>query len=92
MKTKAIRELRKSHGLDQDREWDIWRDGCEDGEYVPVSLKSLPFFFYFLSLKNKFLRTDSTNPSPPNPIEPPPKSPPASTPSSHKSSSCRLHT
>lgn len=34
MKTKAIRELRKSHGLDQDREWDIWRDGCEDGEYV----------------------------------------------------------
>ncbi|KAI6905087.1 phosphoglycerate mutase-like protein [Hortaea werneckii] len=32
MKTKAIRELRKSHGLDQDREWDIWRDGCEDGE------------------------------------------------------------
>ncbi|KAI7331748.1 hypothetical protein KC354_g18250, partial [Hortaea werneckii] len=31
MKTKAIRELRKSHGLDQDREWDIWRDGCEDG-------------------------------------------------------------
>ena len=41
MKTKAIRELRKSHGLDQDREWDIWRDGCEDGEYVPISLQPL---------------------------------------------------
>ncbi|TKA30715.1 hypothetical protein B0A50_02435 [Salinomyces thailandicus] len=32
MKTKEIRQLRKSHGLDQDQEWDIWRDGCEDGE------------------------------------------------------------
>ncbi|KAK4503910.1 hypothetical protein PRZ48_004825 [Zasmidium cellare] len=32
LKTKEIRELRKSHGLDQDREWDIWTDGCEGGE------------------------------------------------------------
>ncbi|KAL1881686.1 hypothetical protein Plec18167_003285 [Paecilomyces lecythidis] len=30
--TKEIRALRKEHGLDQDREWNIWRDGCEEGE------------------------------------------------------------
>lgn len=32
--TKQIREKRKAHGLDQQQEWDIWRDGCEGGEYV----------------------------------------------------------
>lgn len=26
-----IRENRKSRGLDADRPFDIWRDGCEDG-------------------------------------------------------------
>lgn len=33
---KEIRELRKGKGLDTEREWDIWRDGCEGegGEYV----------------------------------------------------------
>ncbi|KAI9371701.1 histidine phosphatase superfamily [Aspergillus egyptiacus] len=30
--TKEIRALRKEHGLDSERAWDIWRDGCEDGE------------------------------------------------------------
>lgn len=30
--TKEIRKLRKEHGLDQEREWDMWRDGCEEGE------------------------------------------------------------
>lgn len=30
--TKQIRTLRKEHGLDTEREWDIWRDGCEGGE------------------------------------------------------------
>ncbi|MCJ1339108.1 hypothetical protein MMC09_004397 [Bachmanniomyces sp. S44760] len=30
--TKQIRELRRSRGLDQEREWNIWRDGCEGGE------------------------------------------------------------
>jgi probable phosphoglycerate mutase len=30
--TKQIRALRKEHGLDQERPWDIWRDGCEEGE------------------------------------------------------------
>ncbi|PYI33478.1 phosphoglycerate mutase family protein [Aspergillus indologenus CBS 114.80] len=30
--TKEIRALRKEHGLDREREWDIWRDGCEGGE------------------------------------------------------------
>lgn len=29
-----IRTLRKKKGLDREREWDIWRDGCEGGEYV----------------------------------------------------------
>ncbi|KAJ5214840.1 hypothetical protein N7468_010519 [Penicillium chermesinum] len=30
--TKEIRALRKDHGLDAERPWDIWRDGCEGGE------------------------------------------------------------
>lgn len=30
--TKEIRARRKDQGLDQDKPWDIWRDGCEDGE------------------------------------------------------------
>jgi probable phosphoglycerate mutase len=30
--TSKIRALRKEHGLDTEREWDIWRDGCEGGE------------------------------------------------------------
>lgn len=30
--TREIRALRKEHGLDQERSWDIWRDGCEGGE------------------------------------------------------------
>ena len=28
---KQIREDRKSRGLDTERGWDVWRDGCEDG-------------------------------------------------------------
>lgn len=27
-----IRRLRKEKALDKDREWDVWRDGCEGGE------------------------------------------------------------
>lgn len=30
--TKEIRARRKEQGLDKNRPWDIWRDGCEDGE------------------------------------------------------------
>lgn len=30
--TREIRARRKDQGLDQERPWDIWRDGCEDGE------------------------------------------------------------
>ena len=30
--TKEIRARRKKQGLDQEKPWDIWRDGCEDGE------------------------------------------------------------
>ena len=29
-----IRARRKENGLDQEREWSIWRDGCEGGEYI----------------------------------------------------------
>lgn len=39
--TKQIRTLRKEHGLDTEREWDIWRDGCEGGEYVFLFLSYL---------------------------------------------------
>lgn len=27
-----IRKNRKERGLDQGKDWDIWSDGCEDGE------------------------------------------------------------
>ncbi|TLD35987.1 sedoheptulose 1-7-bisphosphatase-like [Venturia nashicola] len=30
--TKQIRKARKERGLDKEKEWDIWRDGCEEGE------------------------------------------------------------
>ena len=30
--TKEIRAKRKQQGLDTERDWDIWRDGCENGE------------------------------------------------------------
>lgn len=34
LKTAEIRKERKERGLDVQQEWDIWRDGCEGGEYV----------------------------------------------------------
>jgi probable phosphoglycerate mutase len=34
LQTKEIREGRKARGLDTEKPWDIWRDGCEEGEYV----------------------------------------------------------
>lgn len=33
----VVREIcarRKEKGLDRESEWNIWRDGCEGGEYV----------------------------------------------------------
>ncbi len=30
--TAEIRERREAKGLDKGTKWDIWRDGCEDGE------------------------------------------------------------
>ena len=30
--TNEIRARRKEQGLDKEAPWDIWRDGCEDGE------------------------------------------------------------
>lgn len=32
LKEHEIRALRKERGLDQERPWDIWVDGCENGE------------------------------------------------------------
>ncbi|KAK5710133.1 hypothetical protein LTR17_019136 [Elasticomyces elasticus] len=32
LKPAEIRSKRKAQGLDQDRAWDIWSDGCEGGE------------------------------------------------------------
>lgn len=29
-----IRAMRKEKGLDKDKPWNIWVDGCEGGEYV----------------------------------------------------------
>jgi len=37
--TAQIRAGRKERGFDKDRPWDIWRDGCEDGE-SPVEVAS----------------------------------------------------
>jgi broad specificity phosphatase PhoE len=38
--TAQIRALRKDHGLDAERPWNIWVDGCEDGESsAEVSLR-----------------------------------------------------
>ncbi len=34
--------MRKERGLDWEREWDIWRDGCEGGEYVVLNFHPLP--------------------------------------------------
>jgi probable phosphoglycerate mutase len=34
LRNDEIRVLRKKRGHDKERKWDIWRDGCEGGEYV----------------------------------------------------------
>lgn len=34
MRTSEIRVQRKERGMDREREWNIWRDGCEGGECV----------------------------------------------------------
>lgn len=31
-----IRAQRRTKGLDQEKEWNIWRDGCDGGEYMPL--------------------------------------------------------
>ena len=32
LKEHEIRKLRQDRGLDKEKPWDIWRDGCEGGE------------------------------------------------------------
>lgn len=34
LRSSEIRSLRRENGLDKSMDWNIWRDGCEDGEYV----------------------------------------------------------
>lgn len=37
LKAPEIRAGRKSRGLDEGTDWNVWRDGCENGEYVAPS-------------------------------------------------------
>ncbi|KAF3912489.1 hypothetical protein ABW20_dc0105840 [Dactylellina cionopaga] len=39
--TGQIRKLRKEKGLDSEVLWDIWRDGCEGGEYEDTHLQEI---------------------------------------------------
>lgn len=43
-KAEEIKRLWKERGLDREREWSIWRDGCENGEYVVLNFHLLPLF------------------------------------------------
>ena len=36
LQVNEIRAQRKAKGLDQQKEWNIWRDGCDGGEYMPL--------------------------------------------------------
>ncbi|KAI4208588.1 MAG: hypothetical protein LQ346_000098 [Caloplaca aetnensis] len=38
--TTEIRARRRNQGLDNERPWNIWKDGCENGEYERVSPSS----------------------------------------------------
>lgn len=42
LKVGEIGKLRKERGLDRERTWDIWSDGCEGGEYVAPNLHTFP--------------------------------------------------
>lgn len=35
--TSEIHARRREQGLDQERSWNIWKDGCENGEYEGMS-------------------------------------------------------
>ena len=62
---REIRARRKEKGLDREREWNIWMDGCEGGEYVyPCcvgsvlieSIKIADMMVYFLGRRSRLLR------------------------------------
>ncbi|KAL9001537.1 MAG: hypothetical protein Q9169_000112 [Polycauliona sp. 2 TL-2023] len=36
-----IRARRKEKGLDRERDWSVWRDGCEGGEYISPILSNI---------------------------------------------------
>jgi len=40
LKVGEIKQLRKERGLDTDKPWDLWRDGCEGGEYVDTLFRT----------------------------------------------------
>lgn len=46
LKANEIRQLREKRGLDRERKWDIWRDGCEGGEYVILNLHTVPLLLF----------------------------------------------
>lgn len=54
LKKDDIKTLRKQRGLDLEREWDLWRDGCEGGEY---DLPLLSCFHLFCGLILTLLRS-----------------------------------
>lgn len=41
LKDQEIRELRKTRGLDLEKKWNIWSDGCEGGEYFVPRMSSI---------------------------------------------------
>lgn len=46
-----IRLRRKNKGLDVDKEWNIWSDGCEGGEYVYPGLALIAAIANILKIK-----------------------------------------
>ncbi|KAL9089260.1 MAG: hypothetical protein Q9165_005828 [Trypethelium subeluteriae] len=52
LKENEIREHRKQKGLDVHLEWDIWRDGCEGGDYRHRDIND-PAFFLGISIPSK---------------------------------------
>ncbi|CZR64929.1 probable phosphoglycerate mutase [Phialocephala subalpina] len=60
LKDTEIRALRKERGLDKEKSWDIWRDGCEEGETaqeVTARLDSLIDEIYAIQSPN--MRSES---------------------------------
>lgn len=48
LRSSEIKSLRMEKGLDESRDWNIWRDGCEDGESVPSGPQVIWIMEYWL--------------------------------------------